>query len=140
MPLNHPKAGPNSIPAYQLSGVPYVTSSATNEVDTTPIRHDFPFVTRFFQVKNTDDTHALRVGFSANGVEGTETKNYFLLAAGAKSDVLELRTKTLFFRADGGSAAASFEIVAGLTTIKSSEFPILSGTIGNVTGAWEGIG
>jgi len=140
MALNHPKAGPNSIPAYQLSGVPYVTASAGNEVDVTPIRHDFPFVTRFFQVKNTDASHALRVGFSANGVSAAETKNYFLLAAGAKTDVLELRTKTLFFRADGGSAQASFEIVAGLTTIKSSEFPILSGTVGSVTDAWEGIG
>lgn len=140
MALNHPKAGPNSIPAYQLSGVPYVTASAGNEVDVTPIRHDFPFVTRFFQVKNTDGSHALRVGFSANGVSAAETKNYFLLAAGVQTDVLELRTKTLFFRADAGSAQASFEIVAGLTTIKSSEFPVLSGTVGSVTDAWEGIG
>ena len=140
MALNHPKAGPNSIPAYQLSGVPYVTASAGNEVDVTPIRHDFPFVTRFFQVKNTDGAHALRVGFSANGVSAAETKNYFLLAAGVQTDVLELRTKTLFFRADAGSAQASFEIVAGLTTIKSSEFPVLSGTVGSVTDAWEGIG
>ena len=80
MATDHPKAGPNSIPAYQMSGVPYVTASAANEVDTTPIRHDFPFVTRFFQVKNTDADHAMRVGFSANGVSAPETKNYFLLA------------------------------------------------------------
>jgi hypothetical protein len=140
MALNHPKAGPNSIPPYQLSGVPYVTASAGNEVDVTPIRHDFPFVTRFFQVKNTDADHAMRVGFSANGVSATETKNYFLLAAGAQTDILELRTKTLFFRANAGSAQASFEIVAGLTTIESSEFPILSGTIGTVTNAFEGVG
>ena len=28
MAINHPKAGPNSVPAYQLSAVPFVTSSA----------------------------------------------------------------------------------------------------------------
>jgi hypothetical protein len=140
MALNHPKAGVNSIPPYQLSGVPYVTASVANEVDTTPIRHDFPFVTRFFQVKNTDADHALRVGFTVNGVTGTATKNYFLLAAGAKSDVLELRTKTLYFRANAGSEQASFEIIAGLTTIESGEFPILSGTIGSTTPAFEGVG
>ena len=129
MATDHPKAGPNSIPAYQMSGVPYVTASAANEVDTTPIRHDFPFVTRFFQVKNTDADHAMRVGFSANGVSAPETKNYFLLAAGAQTDILELRTKALFFRADGGSAQASFEIIAGLTTIDSKNFPILTGSL-----------
>ena len=139
MATNHPKAGPNSIPAYQMSGVPYVTASVANEVDTTPIRHDFPFVTRFFQVKNTDSTHAMRVGFSAEGVKGTETKNYFLLAAGAQTDVLEMRTKTLFFRANAGSALASFEIIAGLTTIDRNEFPILTGSLDG-TLAFEGVG
>jgi hypothetical protein len=140
MAINHPKAGANSIPAYQLSGVPYVTGSAANEAAGTPIRVDFPYVTRFFQVTNIDDAHALRVGFSENGVKATETKNYFVLAAGETSNVLELRTKTLYFLEDGSSSPAGFEIVAGLTTIESNEFPVLSGTIGAVTNAFEGVG
>ena len=140
MATDHPKAGPNSIPAYQMSGVPYVTASIADEAGATPIRHDFPFVTRFFQVKNTDaGGHALRVGFSAEGVKGTVTKNYFTLAAGAQSDVLELRTKTLYFVEDAGSSPASFEIIAGLTTIPADQFPILSGTVGGSLG-FEGIG
>ena len=139
MAIDHPKAGPNSIPAYQMSGVPYVTASADNEIGGTAVRHDFPYVTRFFQVKNTDDSHSLRVGFSANGVDATETKNYFILAAGASSEILELRTKTLFFQADNGSNPASFELIAGLTTIASSEFPILTGSIDGTT-AFEGVG
>lgn len=139
MATDHPKAGPNSIPAYQMSGVPYVTSSATDEAAGTPIRHDFPFVTRFFQVKNTDSTHTLRVGFSAEGVKGTVTKNYFTLAAGVQSDVIEMRTKTLYFVEDAGSSPASFEIIAGLTTIQAGQFPILSGTVGGSLG-FEGVG
>ena len=33
MSFNHPKAGPNSVPAYQLSGIPFVTGS-TNGTET----------------------------------------------------------------------------------------------------------
>ena len=139
MAINHPKAGPNSIPAYQMSGVPYLTASAVDEVGNTPVRHDFPFVTRFFQVKNTDASHAMRVGFSAEGVKGTETQNFFVLTAGEKSDVLELRTKTLYFVEHAGSSPASFGIIAGLTTIESAEFPILTGSVDG-TAAFEGVG
>ena len=50
-------AGPNFVPAYQISGVPYVTSSDGNNVSDTPQRIAFPFVTRFFQVTNTSLFH-----------------------------------------------------------------------------------
>ena len=32
MSFNHPKAGPNYVPAYQISGIPFVTSSIDHEV------------------------------------------------------------------------------------------------------------
>lgn len=142
MAIDHPKAGPNSIPAYQLSGVPYVTGSAANEVvgTGTPIKLEFPFVTRFFQIKNTDATHGLRVGFTEHGVKGTYTKNYFVLTASQRSEVLELRTKELYFYADGGASnPVSYEVVAGLTTIDRDQFPTLTGSIDYVT-AFEGVG
>ena len=139
MSSNHTKAGPNLVPAYQLSGVPYVTASAADEVAATPIAVHFPFVTRFFQVTNTDGSHALRVGFTANGVKAAETKNYFVLAAGETSNVFELRTKALYFLENAGSSPAAFEIVAGLTTIEAANFPIYSGSISGSQG-FEGVG
>ena len=43
-------AGPNFVPAYQISGVPYVTSSLSSDLTTTPVQIDFPYATRFFVV------------------------------------------------------------------------------------------
>ena len=144
MAINHPKAGPNSIPAYQMSGVPYVTSSAANEVPNSgassePIKLTFPYVTRFFQVECTDASEALRVGFSRNGVKAQETSNYFVVGTNKKSDVLELRTKELYFLSDNGTNPSSFRVVAGLTTIEGNEFPILTGSVGGTLG-FEGVG
>lgn len=139
MANNHTKAGPNLVPAYQLSGVPYMTASVVDEAAATPIAVHFPFVTRFFQVTNTDGSHALRVGFSENGVKAVGTKNYFVLAATETSNVFELRTKALYFMENAGSSPASFEIVAGLTTIEAAHFPVLTASVGSKTG-FEGIG
>ena len=65
----------NFVPEYQQSGIPYVTSSATNEVSDSAVRISFPFVTRWVQVFNTDSAGAdtLRVGFTQNGVNAVET-------------------------------------------------------------------
>ena len=127
MATNWPKTGPNHAPAYISSGVPYVTASAANEVPQSPagtLRFSFPFVTKFFQIENTDSAQALRVGFSDLGVKGSVTSNYMSVAAGEKTDVLELRCKELYFGGTGGPS--SFRIIAGLTTIPASNFPILT--------------
>ena len=83
MGTNWNKAGANHVPAYQTSGIPYVTSSALDEVfcpvaagtdaASTVIRVDFPFVTRAVTIRNTG-LKDLRVGFSERGVfdPGTE--------------------------------------------------------------------
>jgi hypothetical protein len=74
MSFNHPKAGPNYVPAYQVSGIPFVTSSVAQEVQgphsngvSVPASISFPYVTKFVTVRNTG-TKGLRVGFSADGV------------------------------------------------------------------------
>ena len=140
MSFNHTKAGPNLVPAYQLSGIPYVTASASGEVKGTnnnPLKLEFPFATRFFQIRNTDASNTIRVGFSEAGVQGAETLNYFLVAAGKQSEVLELRCKDLFFNTDHATNTASFQIIAGLTSIERNEFPTLTGS---AVGGFEGIG
>lgn len=141
MATNHPKAGPNSVPAYQLSGIPFVTGSTTTEVPGTnsdPIKLEFPYVTRFFQIENIG-SHPIRVGFSKDGVQGSLTSNYFVVANGSKSDVLELRTKDLFFNTNDASNTTGYRLIAGLTTIDRSNFPVLTGSV-NGTGSFGGIG
>jgi len=177
MSFNHPKAGPNLVGAYQMSGIPFVTSSVANEVpgpdddsSCLPIKVSFPYVTKFITVRNTG-INDLRIGFSANGVVDptnaeflatvavakptSETRNYFILphsGSGASSgftgqlnaettQTFEVRCKEVFFLSNataanspGNAQASSFSLIAGLTPILASEFPILSASFG-FTGA-----
>ena len=74
MSFNHPKQGPNYVPAYQSSGIPFVTSSVTNaEVPSSaggagikPVKIVFPFVTKFLTLRNTGG-NPLRMAFSYTG-------------------------------------------------------------------------
>lgn len=135
MAINHPKAGPNSIPAYQMSGIPYLTASVNSEVsDSATSKIEFPYVTRFFQVECTDATNGIRVGFSDAGVDGT---NYFTVGTNSKSEIYEFRTKDLFIRGNGGSS--DFRVIAGLTTISRDQFPTLTGSVNGNEG-FDGIG
>jgi len=144
MGLNWPKPGPSFVPAYQSSGLPYVTRSTTTEVGTSaPIKHSFPYVTRFFIVNNIGDND-LRIGFTRNGVRSNPNANYFVLGRTSGSVRLELRCKDLFFLGEGN--ATGFELIAGLTNIRADQFPRLTGSnisVGfgaPVTSSWPGVG
>ena len=161
MPKQIRGAGPNDVGSYQLSGVPYVTSSNGNTINSVPTVVQFPFVTRFFVVSNTSE-HPLRIGFSKNGVNVPEgltssygkyssNRNYFVISgSGGNSPSslrLELRCKELWFRRDGATEAmnSGFSLIAGLTGIRSDQFPVLtasfrSGSTGNYHNSFEGIG
>ncbi len=160
MAINHTKSGPNSVPAYQMSGVPFLTSSISatevpNEAagDVAPIVVSFPYVTKFVKIRNTGG-NGLRVAFSFTGsyepgrvVKGGATKpaslgrNYFVIptaAAGKEStQTFEFRCKKLFLLGDGGTTG--FDLAAGLTTIRSDQFPELTGSVNGAI-AFEGIG
>ena len=144
-------AGASFAPAYQISGVPFVTSSNGTNVTNMPIRINFPYATRFFQVTNTGQ-EPLRIGFTENGVNGVggtvsgsatgyHSQNYFVLSGSTSANNststvrLELRCKSLFFRSDAPGTKAGFTLVAGLTSVESSQFPILTGSQG-----FQGIG
>lgn len=135
---NKTGVGPDYVPAYQVSGVPFVTSSQ-HAITTTPVSIDFPRVTRFISVTNTG-VNVLRLGFSENGVNGLgqvsgsnqtvehePRANYFILPVSGATGRLELRCKSLFIRADTG-AAGSFSVMAGLTGIDKNQFPVLTGS------------
>jgi hypothetical protein len=162
MAINHPKAGPNSVPAYQMSGIPFVTSSVVTEVpradnaDPTPIQVVFPFVTKNIKIRNIGEND-LRVGFSALGVKtpgqgvkgGDLRRNYFVIPASGSANLagsaglgetiqtFDVRCKSIFFTAENGTTG--FSLFAGLTTIDKDQFPILTGSVNGTTG-FEGVG
>ena len=129
MSLKNPYSNPNFVPEYQISGVPYVTASAAGEVSSqdVPIRVNFPEVTRWIMIYNSG-SGGVRVGFTANGARGVNTANYFVVKAGTTTPRMELRCKSLYFTKDANGTAADFNIIAGLTTIRSDYFPILTGS------------
>jgi hypothetical protein len=172
MSFNHPKAGPNYVPAYQISGIPFVTSSIDHEVPgpdsdslSTPVSVSFPFVTKFITVRNTGPNE-LRVGFSADGVIAPgerratvnadklvtgpgSTRNFFLIPTasvsqgGSDIQTFDIRCKQIFFLSNVEPASdpttlgksTSFSLLAGLTGIQASQFPVLTGSNG-----FEGVG
>lgn len=114
--------GISSVGSYQMSGIPWASSSVAPANSNDPaaaLRIDFPYVTRFIVVKNTNPTGAnLRVGFSANGVV---TDNYFVLAKGESFEG-SLRVTQLYLISDDATTVLN-SVIAGLTGIDASNLP-----------------
>tara|TARA_Y100001938_G_scaffold100495_1_gene137364 strand:+ start:363 stop:797 length:435 start_codon:yes stop_codon:yes gene_type:complete len=137
------KQGAGYVPAYQVSGTPYVTSSSTTEipeaVEKVPasLEIKFPFVTRWVVVQNIGN-NAIKMGFTKNGVNivsgcfviPSQTSTVANVSP-ARTERLELRCKSLHFAGVGGTSGV--QIIAGLTGLE--EFPVLTGSDG-----FEGIG
>jgi len=129
MSSNHPKAGPNSVPAYQLSGIPYVTGSTGAEETVTRKEFAFPYVTRFITFSNTNNaaTELMSIAFTSEGLDtGATQKNWFYVPANS-SVTLDVRCKSVFVTT---SADMQWSLCAGLTTIAASDFPTLTGSNG----------
>ena len=121
------KPGIGNVGSYQVSGIPWVSSSVAPANSGTPVSFKFPYVTKFINIKNVNSTDvALRVGFSENGIKGS---NYFLLASGEAFNG-ELRVTEVYFLSDTADTV-SFSIIAGLTGIEARELPLnWSGSVG----------
>ncbi len=120
MTLNNVRSGPGHVAEYQVAALPYVTASSATAG--TVSRVDFPFVTSFLTIKNASNTNDLLVGFTANGVNGS---NRFTLAP-SSSFAADFRIKTIFVSATAGTV--NYELVAGLTMVHIRDFPVLSGS------------
>ena len=117
MSLNIMSMGEGYVPAYQLSGTPWVTSSQINLGQTTEV--SFSHVTRFFVVKNTGiSSSVLAIGFTSNGLLPANA-NYFTLS-GSESISCELKTDRIFL--SGVNANTSYTVIAGLTGILPTKF------------------
>ena len=107
--FNYPSPGLNNVGEYQKSGQPFVSGGINA---TTPIRIDFPYVTKFIQIHNHDHggSNHTKVAFSANGLSGS---NYFRVDSGVFSDIWEIQVRSLWL-----SGSGDVDIIAGLTGIK----------------------
>lgn len=121
-------SGQHNAAEYQASGLPFVTQSATNASPTTVSTIEFPFVTKFFFIRNVG-ANPLNVGFTRNGVLGT---NKFTLLT-SQSFQGDIRVKDLFVCSTGGST--NVEVVAGLTGIARKNFPVLTGSLNVYSGS-----
>jgi len=128
--MNTPFVGENYTPAYQISAVPFVTSSniALGQVK----ELSFNLVSRFLVIKNTGPTSSvLSVAFTENGLK-TANSNYFYLS-GSESFSAELRTDKIFL--SGSAGAPTYMVVAGLTYVPVKNFLTLTGSNG-----YQGVG
>lgn len=111
--------GLDSSGAYQVSGIPFVTGSLVI-ASGTMTQVDFPAVTKFVTIinetQNTSSAAPLRVGFSANGVSGS---NGFVLQGG-DTYTGDWRVVSIFLMA-GDSADVSASVVAGITGIPRND-------------------
>lgn len=127
MSINYPQSGEYNVPAYQMSALPYVTSSIINvgEVHT----YEFPYVTRFVDIANrgAGASDAICVGFTYNGV--VNTGNYVTLDRGMTVNE-EIRTTLLVVSCSAGTSV-DYQIFCGLTTIPARNFLSLTGSNGH---------
>lgn len=115
-----PKAGLNNVGNYQVSGIPWVTSSLIAPVSSSePLEISFPSVTKTILIKNINGTtNKVRIGFSSNGVKGT---NYLLLD---KDESFEADLKlTKLYLLSNTASTASMSVVAALTGIDVNALP-----------------
>lgn len=120
MTYNNSRSGPNNAAEYVASGLPWVTSSAN--ISTSPWKIDFPYVTNHLSFCVTG-SGAVRVGFTQNGVNGT---NFALIPGGTGWVQFDVRCKEIYVRSD--TSTQNISILAGLTMIENRGFPVLTGS------------
>ena len=137
MGLNNTSPGFFSSGEFSISGLPWVVSSTTS--GTSVVRYSLPKVTKNIVFNNIETSAAnrIRVGFTENGVLGTEGDRYFVVNGG-QSVVFDARVKDIFVRADT-SGAFKYSMYCSLTSIGERFMPTLTGSMDGVI-YWEGIG
>lgn len=132
MALRDPKSGPSNVAEYQISSLPWLTSSTVSAIK----EHRFPKATSFILLKNTS-SGSMDFAFTYNGF----ASNNKMTLETSESISIDVRTTQFFI---SGAYAQEYSLYAGLTGIDRNNFPILTGS-SFATGSdgwvyWEGIG
>jgi len=126
MSLGLPQNGEYYAPAYQVSALPYLSSSIISAGNVH--KYEFPYVTKFINVVNRGANvgDKLALAFTENGLR---TGNYITLDQGVAVDQ-EIRTSVLFISGSSGTTI-DYQIFCGLTTIPTKNFLTLTGSNGH---------
>lgn len=122
MSLNHPRPGPQSVSEYQVSSLPWVTSSVVLTGVTK--EESFNYVSRFVTVKNVG-TNPLAVAFSSTGHAAGKS----IVLTQNETFTAEIRVKSLWFTCTSGPSS-NYQLFAGLTLVPKEFFPALTGSMG----------
>jgi hypothetical protein len=126
MSLNWPANGEHFVPAYQISALPFLTSSVISAGQVH--RHDFPLVTSFINVANKGSVGGdkIALAFTENGFD---SGNFVTLDQG---DTVHhnIRCDALFVSCSAG-ADVDYQLFCGLTTIPQRHFTKLSASNGH---------
>jgi hypothetical protein len=141
MSFNNPYyVGISNVGSYQVSGMPYATSSIAVPANSgTPVQINFPWVTQRIVVRNTQN-QPLRVAFSSNGARGT---NYYVIPAATVAtnypeSEFRVKVNSIFIISDS-LTPTSASIFAELTNIDSNLL-INSGPSGSNWSGSAGVG
>jgi len=121
--------GIGNVGSYQSSGIPYATSSiAVAALGDTPTVVEFPYVTKFVTISNTNTgaNVPLRFGFSRLGITGSASgeggaEDYYFVLDNGDSYTGEFRVTDLHLLTDTIGVSGSAAIIAGVTTIARTQ-------------------
>ena len=137
-------AGLSNVGSYQVSGIPFITSSAVpvSSAAGNTWKVEFPYVTSEITVCNhAANSHNLaRISFSARGVKD-EVGNYYLLGAskdGVGSTTFRVKATEIYCMSDDNHSD-TVSICASLTTIPVERVNNISPSGSNWSGS-AGIG
>ena len=128
MSFNWPANGEYATPAYQISALPYLSSSIISQGQVH--KYEFPYVTRFINVVNRGSviSDKITLAFTERGLQPT-VANYITLDQGDTVHQ-EVRTTVMFISCSAGSSV-DYQIFCGLTNVPSKNFLILTGSNGH---------
>lgn len=126
MSMNWPTNGEHFVPSYQISALPYLSSSLISNGQIQ--KHEFPLVTTFIDVANKGSvsTDKIALAFTENGFK---TGNYVTLDQG---DTVHhnVRCDVLYVSCSSG-ATVDYQIFCGMTNIPAFNFLRLTGSNGH---------
>jgi len=128
--------GLNNVGSYQVSGIPFASGNLTVPASgSTPLKIEFPFVTQWVSVTNTNSKH-VRLGFSENGVKNGGN-NYVLIHEDnhPTEHLYNLKLTELYLLSDTAQSVGNFSVIAGLTNIPVERINNISPSGSNWSGS-----
>ncbi len=128
MSINWPANGEYATPAYQISALPYLSSSLISQGQIH--KYEFPYVTRFINIVNRGSLSSdkIALAFTERGLQST-VANFITLDQGDTVHE-EIRT-TVFFISCSAGTGVDYQVFCGLTNIPSKNFLTLTGSNGH---------